>query len=149
MKIWNYIKKYFKINNCKKEKPINSVNNEKKEQVTISVTYKSKQKPYMERPKFDELSKEEIDAIHARGNITQKEKVKEWEGFDLCAPGDAAGSASWRCEKFGNCHDCLVDYSKMRKEYEPLSKIIQEVGSLIYNEESEEKGKVLTKRTIN
>ena len=59
-------------------------------------------------PVFKKLTQEEIDNIHPRGKITPAEKVKEWEGMDLCAPGDAIGSATWRCRKFHhNCHDCL------------------------------------------
>ena len=38
--------------------------------------------------------------------------------MDLCAPGDYAGNAAWRCKKFRhNCHDCLVDYANKRDEY--------------------------------
>lgn len=69
------------------------------------------------RPQFKELAQEQIDDIHARGKITPSEKVKEWEGMDLCAPGDAIGSATWRCRKFDNCHDCLVDYASDHDEY--------------------------------
>lgn len=72
------------------------------------------------KPQFKELSKEEIDDMHSRGKITPMEKVKEWEGLDLCAPGDAIGSAAWRCEKFDNCHDCLVDYASSNTEYNSI-----------------------------
>ena len=65
------------------------------------------------KPCFKELTQEQIDDIHAIGKITPAEKVKEWEDMDLCAPGDAIGSAAWRCRKFKNCHDCLVDYAKL------------------------------------
>ena len=68
-------------------------------------------------PQFKVLTQEQIDAIHSRGKITPEEKVKEWEGLGLCAPGDAIGSAAWRCRKFKNCHDCLVDYANQHKEY--------------------------------
>lgn len=66
------------------------------------------------KPNFKPLTQEQIDDIHSRGKITPEEKVKEWEGMDLCAPGDAIGSAAWRCKKFQNCHDCLVDYASKR-----------------------------------
>lgn len=70
-------------------------------------------------PQFTPLTQEERDDIHARGKITQEEKVKEWEGLDLCAPGDNFGSASHRCKKFQyRCHDCLVDYSLQNIEYD-------------------------------
>ena len=78
------------------------------------------------KPKFKPLTKEQINDIHARGKITPKEKVKEWEGLDLCAPGDAIGSASWRCHKFDhNCHDCLVDYANEHDEYISIKDIMK------------------------
>lgn len=70
-----------------------------------------------EVPKLKELTKEQIEDIHARGKITPKEKIREWEGLDLCVPGDAIESAAWRCHKFRNCHDCLVDYANTKDEY--------------------------------
>ena len=79
-----------------------------------------------EKPKFKELTKEQIDDIHARGKITPQEQVKEWEGMDLCAPGDAIGSAAWRCRKFKNCHDCLVDYANQHEEYTSFFDILKE-----------------------
>ena len=79
-----------------------------------------------EKPKFKELTKEQIDDIHARGKITPQEKVKEWEGMDLCATGDAIGSAAWRCRKFKNCHDCLVDYANQHEEYTSFFDILKE-----------------------
>lgn len=78
------------------------------------------------KPNFLELTQDEIDEIHSRGHITQQEKVAEWEGFDLCAPGDAIGSAGWRCRKFRNCHDCLIDYSLAKREYVPFATIAKE-----------------------
>ena len=69
-------------------------------------------------PQFKVLTQEQIDDIHSRGKITPDEKVKEWEAMDLCAPGDAVGSAAWRCRKFHHsCHDCLVDYANEQDEY--------------------------------
>ena len=71
----------------------------------------NKLEPSYIKPQFKPLTDEQIKDIHDKGKITPKEMVKEWEGMDLCAPGDAIGSAAWRCEKFHyNCHDCLVDY---------------------------------------
>lgn len=78
---------------------------------------KEKQSSNYEVPKLKELTEEQIADIHARGKITPAEKVKEWEGMGLCAPGDAIGSAAWRCNKFRNCHDCLVDYANTHDEY--------------------------------
>lgn len=77
------------------------------------------------RPTFKHLTQEQIDDIHARGKITPAEIVKEWEGMDLCAPGDAIGSAAWRCEKFHNCHDCLVDYANEYDVYTSFADIIK------------------------
>lgn len=77
------------------------------------------------KPMFKKLTQEQIDDIHARGKITPAEMVKEWEGMDLCAPGDAIGSAAWRCEKFHNCHDCLVDYANEHDEYTSFCEIIK------------------------
>lgn len=75
------------------------------------------------KPVLKTLTKEQIEDIHSRGKITPEEKVKEWESLDLCAPGDAIGSAGWRCKKFRyNCHDCLVDYAKQQDEYESFYK---------------------------
>lgn len=68
-----------------------------------------------------ELSQEEINDIHLKGKITQLEKVKEWESFDLCAPGDAIGSAAGRCAYFGyNCHECLLEFASHKVEHEPI-----------------------------
>lgn len=69
------------------------------------------------KPVFKELTAEQIADIHSRGKITPAEMVEEWEEFELCAPGDAIGSAGWRCKKFKCCHDCLVDYANERDEY--------------------------------
>lgn len=78
------------------------------------------------KPIFKELTQEQIDDIHSRGGITPQEKVKEWEDMDLCAPGDAIGSAAWRCEKFHyNCHDCLVDYANEHEEYTSFYDILK------------------------
>lgn len=71
------------------------------------------------QPGIQSLSREQIDEIHARGKITPEEKVKEWESMELCAPGDAIGSASWRCLKFNSCHECLVAYAaELNTEFE-------------------------------
>lgn len=78
------------------------------------------------KPKFKKLTKEQIDDIHARGKITPQEQIKEWERMDLCAPGDAIGSAAWRCRKFKNCHDCLIDYANEYDEYTSFFDILKE-----------------------
>ena len=73
----------------------------------------------MKIPQFVFLTQEEIDDIHARGKITQEEKVREWESLGLCVPGNNIGSAIDRCRKFqGDCHECLVDYSLQSIEYD-------------------------------
>ena len=86
-----------------------------------------------------DLTQEEIDGIHSRGKITPLEKAEEWESFDLCAPGDAIGSAKDRCHYFKyNCHECLLEYASRKKEYDKIDfKVIHP-----YNNE---KGVVLEK----
>lgn len=65
------------------------------------------------------LTSEQINDIHERGKITPLEKVKEWEKFDICAPGDAIGSAKDRCYYFQNdCHQCLLHYASQKAEYD-------------------------------
>lgn len=79
------------------------------------------EKTLLNPPKLKPLSEEQIREIYSRGMITPEEKVREWESFDLCAPGDAIGSAANRCKKFGyNCHECLIDYASGKDEYHPL-----------------------------
>ncbi len=70
---------------------------------------------------YNSITQEQIDDIHSRGKLTPKERVKEYESFDLCAPGNAIGSASDRCHFFGNCHDCLLEYVSHKNEYDPIS----------------------------
>lgn len=84
------------------------------------------------KPQFKPLTQEQVDDIHSRGKITPAEKVREWEDMDLCAPGDAIGSASWRCKKFNYCcHDCLVDYANEQEEYTSMFKIMKEARCVI------------------
>ena len=97
--------------------------NTKKQEIITQETEKIEESGYV-KPQFKELTQEQIKDIHARGKITPQEKVKEWEGMDLCAPGDAIGSAAWRCRKFKNCHDCLVDYANQNEEYTSLFDIL-------------------------
>lgn len=67
------------------------------------------------------LSQDEINSIHQKGKLTQLEKVKEWESYDLCAPGDAIGSAAERCAYFGyNCHECLLEFASHEVEHNPI-----------------------------
>lgn len=103
--------------------------NTKKQETTIQETEKKIEESGYIRPQFKELTKEQIDDIHTRGKITPEEKVKEWEGMDLCAPGDAIGSAAWRCKKFHhNCHDCLVDYANEHDEYTSFFDILKDIS---------------------
>lgn len=68
-----------------------------------------------------DLTQEQIEDIHSRGKLTPLEKVEEWESFDLCAPGDAIGSAKDRCHYFEyNCHECLLEYASQKTEYDKL-----------------------------
>ena len=99
--------------------------------VTYSVPY---------QPKLKKLTEEEIDNIHSRGYITPSEALHEWKCMDLCAPGDAIGSASWRCQKFNHkCSDCLVDYANQSDEW---PSIFQNMNHTIKNDFS---NKVLVK----
>lgn len=100
--------------------------NTKKQEITIQEAEKKLEESEYIKPQFKELTQDQIDDIHARGKITPQEKVKEWEGMDLCAPGDAIGSAAWRCRKFHhNCHDCLVDYANEHDEYTSFKDILK------------------------
>ena len=86
-----------------------------------------------------DLTEEQIEDIHSRGKLTPLEKVEEWESFDLCAPGDAIGSAKDRCHYFkNNCHECLLEYASSKTEYDKIDfKVIHLPNS--------EKGLVLEK----
>ena len=88
---------------------------------SMAESLSEEEKTLLNPPKLKPLSEEQIREIHSRGMITPEEKVREWESFDLCAPGDAVGSAANRCKKFGyNCHECLIDYASGKDEYHPL-----------------------------
>ena len=88
---------------------------------SMAESLSEEEKTLLNPPKLKPLSEEQIREIHSRGMITPEEKVREWESFDLCAPGDAIGSAANRCKKFRyNCHECLIDYASGKDEYHPL-----------------------------
>ena len=59
------------------------------------------------------LTKEKVDQIHSRGNITFMEKVDELESMDHCAPGDSG----YRCNTFKSCHDCLLELASHQLEH--------------------------------
>ncbi len=85
------------------------------------------------------LTQEEIDSIHKRGYITAEEKVHEWELMNVCAPGDNLSRGKTRCKKFNNnCHDCLMDYAKDKKEYKSLNDLreepVEHIGYNIYDQ---------------
>ena len=69
---------------------------------------------------YEMFDQEKIDEIHAKGKITPMEKVSEYESGDLCAPGDAIGSASNRCKFFSDCHECLLEYASHNQEYDRI-----------------------------
>ena len=75
----------------------------------------------------EELHKQTVDAAHSKAKLTPEEKVKYWEGLGLCAPGDAIGSAAWRCEKFKDCHECLVDYAHQNNDYDLMYKELDSI----------------------
>ena len=84
------------------------------------------------------MSQEKIDEIHSRGKLIPDEKVKEWEAFDLCVPGDHIGSASNRCRTFKNCHECLTDYAYSKEEYDPINfKLTNPMSNYSTNNEEE------------
>lgn len=88
---------------------------------SMAESLSEEEKTLLNPPKLKHLSEEQIREIHSRGMITAEEKVREWESFDLCAPGDAIGSAKNRCKKFHhNCHECLVDYASGSDEHHPI-----------------------------
>ena len=88
---------------------------------SMAESLSEEEKTLLNPPKLKHLSEEQIREIHSRGMITAEEKVRDWESFDLCAPGDAIGSAKNRCKKFKHhCHECLIDYASEKDEYHPL-----------------------------
>ncbi len=94
----------------------------------VNLDMKPDSSPY-EKNYLPTLTQVEIDDIHARGKITPAEMLEEWEDMDLCAPGDAIGSAAWRCRKYHhNCHDCLVDYASQQREYTSFFDVMKTVN---------------------
>lgn len=84
-----------------------------------------------QKPKLKTLTIKQIEQIHSKGMLTPAEKVKEWESLDLCAPGDAIGSAAHRCKKFHhNCHDCLIDYANQKDEYESILNNLKPINNI-------------------
>ena len=73
---------------------------------------------------YASFDQEKIDEIHAKGKITPKEKVKEWESHGLCAPGDAIGSASDRCRTFKNCNECLREFASYKDEHKKFEFVL-------------------------
>lgn len=112
-----FLDKYEKMIN--KSYPLDS-----KSDNLITQPKEENKEPYI-KPMFKPLTQEQIDDIHNRGKITPEEMVKEWNDMGLCAPGDAIGSASWRCEKFKNCQDCLTDYANQHDEYTSFFEILR------------------------
>ena len=66
---------------------------------------------------YSSFDDRKVNEIHSRNMITPYEKVSECEGMDLCAPGDAIGSAAYRCRFFSDCHECLMEYFSHNNEY--------------------------------
>lgn len=81
-------------------------------------------------PHFEILPQEKIEEIHKRGKMTPEEKYNEWACHNVCAPGDFAGSAGWRCDKYGNCRDCLVAYAMEQEEWPSFELVCRN----LYNE---------------
>lgn len=72
-----------------------------------------------------DLTQEQIDEIHKEDLITPKEKIKEWETLDLCAPKTIVGANSDRCSNFNNCHECLVNYANIKHAYKKEEKQLE------------------------
>lgn len=71
-----------------------------------------------EHPYHQLLTSEQEKEIHNQGLLTPEEAVRYWEsGFsDVCIPSDKN-----RCERFNDCHDCLVHYSETKPNgWEPI-----------------------------
>lgn len=71
-----------------------------------------------EHPYHQSLTNEQEKEIHNQGLLTPEEAVRYWEsGFsDVCIPSDKN-----RCERFKDCHDCLVHYSETKPNgWEPI-----------------------------
>ena len=68
---------------------------------------------------YDSFDQAKIDAIHARGKITPMEEMREIG--DVCLPGDAIGSASYRCSFFEkNCNECMREFLSHSEEHNRL-----------------------------
>lgn len=64
-----------------------------------------------EHPYHILLSTDEEKRIHDQGLLTPEEAVKYWESTfsKVCIPSDEK-----RCDRFKDCHDCLVSFSENR-----------------------------------
>lgn len=68
-----------------------------------------------------QLTPEKIEEIHSRGNITFREKAKEWNDMDLCVLGDYASSAAFRCNTYNHdCKKCLLDTASHSLEHKKI-----------------------------
>lgn len=68
-------------------------------------------------PQFEILSQDQIDKIHQKNKLTPEEMYfNEFAYPAVCIPADKS-----RCIKYGNCRDCLVNYSKSKDEWEPIT----------------------------
>lgn len=65
-----------------------------------------------EHPYHILLSTDEEKRIHDQGLLTPEEAVKYWESTfsKVCIPSDEK-----RCDRFKDCHDCLVSFSENRR----------------------------------
>ncbi len=65
-----------------------------------------------EHPYHILLSSDEEKKIHDQGLLTPEEAVKYWESTfsEVCIPSDEK-----RCDRFKDCHDCLVSFSENRR----------------------------------
>ena len=62
-----------------------------------------------------------INEIHAKGKITPKEIIEDYENNNICAPSIDNKSINHRCEFFDNCHECLLEYATHQEEYNQVN----------------------------
>ena len=60
---------------------------------------------------FEELTSEQIDEIHKKGNLTPTEFVAQCESIGHCFLV-LLKIDLLRCSQFQSCHDCIVDWAK-------------------------------------
>ena len=83
---------------------------------------------YLPSPTIKVLSQDKIEEIHSRGKITSTEYAKEWESTGTCII-ISEDIAVQRCNRFRNCHDCIVDYANRKDEHTSIWKHLRPYNS--------------------